>query len=345
MAANGATDRRATRLHGTMLLLRRICLASLALNIILGTLLIRGCLSRNTAQAIFVEGQLVCLVRSERAANEVHDKVLAAKKGDFKGDASFKEKWEDKPWPAKGEKVQTADEAVALLMPRLSVVVEAWAVQIRGRDIVVLPSKEKAEETLSTLKAKFLADGETALEPQKFEVEPTIASTQVSPVDVIDDVRTATGELLRGAEQPQQYVIKTGDTPYSVAQVQHMSLEKLYQLNPGLKQKAAHNDIRPGDKWIVAGPRPTVVVITRKETTQVAPVPFKVIENPHSSLAQGERRVLRQGQEGEAKQWIRGTWRNDKLVPESREVIRQEIIREPIDKVVAVGAAAPAPSP
>jgi uncharacterized protein YabE (DUF348 family) len=54
---------------------------------------------------------------------------------------------------------------------------------------------------------------------------------------------------------------------------------------------------------------------------------------------------MRDGQEGEAKQRIQGTWRNDKLVPESRRVVGQEIIREPIDKIVYVGTAAPPANP
>jgi len=344
MAEDGLTERRTTRLQGTLTLVRRALLASLALNLVLAALLVRGCVTRGAARAILVDGELVCLVRSEKAADEVHDKVLALKKGEFKGEASFRQKWEDKPWPAKGERVHTVAEAVELLKARLEVVVEGWAVQVKGRDLVVLPSKEKAEETLSTLKAKFLTEGETALEPQKFEVEPAIARTQVPPEDLMDDIRTATNELLRGAEQPQEYVVKTGDTPYKVAQANRMSVEQLYKLNRGLREKASRNEIQPGDKWIVAGPRPAIVVITRKEKTEIGPVPFKVIEKPLPTLPKGERRVMRDGQEGEAKQRIQGTWRNDRLVPESRKVVGQEIIREPIDKVVAVGTAAP-PTP
>jgi len=339
MAGDGVTERRATRLHGTVAALRRILLASVALNIILGVLLIRGCLSRGTARAILVDGQLVCLVRSDRAANEVHDQVLVARKGDFKGEASFRQKWEDKPWPGKGERIQTVAEAVELLKPRLDVVVEGWAVQVKGRDIVVLPSKAKAEETLSTLKAKFLSEGETALEAQKFEVEPTITRAQVPPEHLLDDIRTATNELLRGAEQPQQYVVRVGDTPSKVAASHGMSLGQLYGLNPGLKAKG--NDIQPGEKWTVAGPRPILVVVTKKEKTVIAPVPFNVVEKPSATLPNGERRLMRDGKPGEAKEWVRGTWRNDKLVPDTRKVMRREVITEPIDKVVAVGAAAP----
>ncbi|MBM3501792.1 MAG: LysM peptidoglycan-binding domain-containing protein [Armatimonadetes bacterium] len=339
MASDGATERRATRLHGTVAVLRRLLLLSVALNLVLSAVLVRGCFSRGTARAILVDGELVCLVRSGRAANDVHDRVLAAKQGDFAGEVSFKQKWEDKPWPAKGEKIQTVREAVELLKPRLDVVVEGWAVQVKGRDIVVLATQERAEETLSTLKAKFLAEGETLLEAQTFEVEPTIGRTQAPPEDLLDDIRTATNRLLGSSDQPREYVVKAGDTPYSVAQAHGMTLEKLYQLNAGLKQRASRNEIQPGDKWIVAGPRPMLVVITKKETQLTAPVPFSVIEKPHGTLPKGERRVMREGQEGEAKEWVRGTWRNDRLVPESRKVIRREVTREPIDKIVAVGVA------
>jgi len=341
MAGDGATERRATRLHGTVAVLRRVLLVSVALNLVLTAVLVRGCLSRGTARAILVDGELVCLVRSNRAANDVHEQLLASKKGDFAGEASFRQKWEDKPWPGKGEKIHTVSEAVALLKPRLEVVVEGWAVQVKGRDIVVLATREQAEETLSTLKAKFLAEGETLLEPQTFEVAPTVGRTQAPPEDLLDDIRTATNRLLGGSEQPQEYVVKVGDTPYSVAQAHGMTLERLYQLNGGLKQRASRNAIQPGDKWVVAGPRPTIVVITKKETSRLAPVPFRVVEKPHATLPRGEKRVMREGEEGEAKEWIRGTWRNDKLVPDSRRVIRREVLREPIDKVVAVGAAAP----
>lgn len=343
MAGNGGTDRRATRLHRTLVLWRRICVVSLLTNLILGTLLLRGCLSRSTARAILVDGKLICLVRSERAAREVYDRVLALKRGDLKNKAAFKQTWEDKPWPAKGEKIHTVEEAVELLTPRLDVLVEGWAIEVQGRPVVVLSTEQGARETLSTVKARFLAEGERALEPQRFEVEPTITRTQVPPGEILTDVRTASSELLRGTQQPQQYVVKPGDTPFAVAQAHKMTLEKLYELNPGLKQKAARNDIRPGDIWVVAGPRPTVVVITRKEKPVTVPVPFKVVEKPHAGLPAGERRVLRQGQPGEARQWVQGTWRNDKLVPDTRRVVRQEIIREPIDQIVAVGSALSAP--
>jgi LysM repeat protein len=342
MAGNGTTERRATRLGATVTLLKRLLLISLALNLLLGGLLVRGLIVRSTVRAVFVDGKLVCLVASEKAAKEVHRQVLAAKKGGFQGEASFRQKWEDKPWPGKGEKVHTIDEAVQLLKPKLDVVVEGWAIQVRGRTVVVLSTEQKARDALEAVKAKFLAEGETALEPQKFEVEPVVVRQQVPPDDLLDDVRTAAGELLRGAGQPQQYVVKVGDTPFSVAESHGMSLAKLYQLNPGLRQKAARNAIQPGETWTVAGPRPTVVVITKKETTRIAEVPFKTVEEPRSTLPAGERRILRAGQKGEAREWVRGTFRNEKLVPESRQVTRQEITRQPIAEVVAVGTAPPA---
>ncbi|HJN16808.1 MAG TPA: hypothetical protein QGH10_14985, partial [Armatimonadota bacterium] len=117
-------DRRATRLKATVGFFQRAFFVSLAFNILLARVVVRGCVARDTARAILVDGDIVCLVRSERAANEVHEAVLAAKRGDFPGQASFAENWSDQEWPAKGENILTTDEAVDVLSPKLSVLVE-----------------------------------------------------------------------------------------------------------------------------------------------------------------------------------------------------------------------------
>ncbi|MGQ9731970.1 MAG: G5 domain-containing protein [Candidatus Zipacnadales bacterium] len=332
-----SNERRLARLAAQARFYQRAFLLSAILNILFMAIGIRGCLLRDTARAILVDGELICLVRSERAAKEVYDAIMAAKKGSYQGEAAFKQKWEDKPWPAKGEKIQTVQEAVERLNPRLDVVVEGFAIQVKGRDVVVLPSPEKAEEPLSTVKAKFLAQGETPLEPQKFVEEPVIVPVLVSPDEVIEDIRTAAAALLSGTDQPQEYIVRPGDTPYAVAKAHGMSLDSLWKLNPGLQEKAKRNDIQPGEKWIVAGPRPTVVVVTRKETTRIVPIKPREIREPRPTMPKGTQRVVRAGEEGQRKEWIRGTWHNANLIPETVEIVRTETLKEPVDRRVLVG--------
>jgi LysM repeat protein len=335
-------DRRASRLRATAIFFRRALILSLLLNIILLAVIVRGYVSRNMAHAILIDGELECLVRSEKAANQVREAILAAGKGEFEGEASLKQNWEDKPWPVKDDKVFTNEEAIELLKPKLDVVVTAYAIQVEGRDILQVPAQETAEEVLRTAKAKFLSEGETPLEPQSFKEEPVIAQTQVPPDALIADIHTATEELLRGTTAPQKYSVQVNDTPYSVAKAHNMTVDQLYKLNPGLKEMASRNDIHPGDEWTVAGPRPGLVVITKKETTRVVPVPYSTVAKERPSLPAGETRVVRAGHEGQRKEWIRGTWRNDQVVPESVKVTRSEIIEEPQDEVVFKGTGPPA---
>lgn len=337
METRAPEDRRTSRWRAAAVFFRRAFVASCLLNILLLAIVVRGLLSRNMARAILIDGELVCLVRSEKAANQAREAIIAAAKGDYEGEASLKQNWEDKPWPAKAEKVCTNDEAVELLAPKLDVVVTAFAIQVKGRDILAVPSQETAEEVLRTVKAEFLSEGETPLEPQTFEVEPVIAQVQVPPDAALTDIHTATEELLRGTTEPQKYVVKTGDYPESVAKANSMTVDQLYRLNPGLKEKANSNDIHPGDEWTVAGPRPRLVVITKKETTRTVPVGFDVVTKPTASMPKGEVRVPREGKEGQKKEWIRATWRNDHIVPESVKVTRKEIIEEPEAKVILKG--------
>jgi len=327
------------RLKTTVGFFQRAFFVSLAFNVVLLLVIVRGCVAHDTARAILVDGDIICLVRSERAAHEVHEAVLAAKKGDFPGQASFAENWSDQEWPAKGENILTTDEAIDLLNPKLNVLVEGFAIQVDGRTIVAMPTQESADEVLNTLKAQFISEGETLLEPQGFEVDPAVAPVQVSPGDIVDDIHTAADELMRGTTVPTAYAVKAGDTPFSVAEANNMTLAQLYELNPGLEQKAQQNDIHPGDSWSIAAERPRVVVLTRKETTRVLPIQPSVVSEARSDLKPGEVVVARPGVPGEKKEWIQGTWRNDHLVQDSVRATKSEVLTEAIDKRVLQGPA------
>lgn len=345
MASDVVGERRLARLRATLAFVRRALFVSLALNLVLLLALVRGCLGRNMARAILVEGKVVCLVRSERAAREVHDSLLTAKKGSFRGAAAFRQKWEDRPQSAKGEKVCTNDEATKLLQPLLAVVVQGFAIQVQGKDLVVTATQQLAEEALRSVKAKFLAEGETPLEPQTFETEPTIAPVQVVPEVLVSDLRTATEELLKGQTEPEEYTVRPGDTPFAVAEAHDMTVQRLYKLNPGLEREAHQDNIHPGDKWTVAGPRPKLVVITKKEIVRKAPIPPRVVTETRDTLPAGETSVVRAGKPGERREWVRATWRNDKMVPGSEKITKTEIIRQPEDKVVLRGTRPTVPEP
>jgi len=326
-------------------LVRRAFFVSLALNVILFALLARGCLGRNMARAILVDGKLICLVRGEKAANQVHDTLLALKKGDFKGKAAFRQKWEDRPQSAKGERISTTDEAINLLKPLLTVEVQGYAIQLAGKDLVVVPTQQLAQDALRSVKAKFLSEGETPLEPQTFEREPVIRTVQVAPGMLVSDLHTATEELVKGTTEPEEYTVKQGDTPYIVAEAHHMSLEQLYKLNPGLDAKARQDEIRPGDKWTVAAARPALVVVTKKETVRTAPIPPRTVFEATDTLPAGETRVVRAGKPGERREWARATWKNGVMAPRSGKVIKTEIVREAEDKRVLKGTRPSVPEP
>ena len=57
------------RLRSTLTFVRRALFASFALNVLLAALLVRGCVVRQMARAILVDGKVACLVPSERAAD------------------------------------------------------------------------------------------------------------------------------------------------------------------------------------------------------------------------------------------------------------------------------------
>ncbi len=115
-------------------------------------------------------------------------------------------------------------------------------------------------------------------------------------------------------------------TPTSVAEVLALAgvtLSPQDRVEPDLEA-----GVQPGD-------RIRVIRVTTVETVETKKIPFKTEITDDSSLEKGIRRIAQRGKEGQAKIYIRITYEDG--VEVGREVVRQEVIRQPVNQVVAMG--------
>ena len=71
----------------------------LAVTLILG----RG---QRFGRAIRIDGELICLVRDQKAAEQVHERLLSDGRGDLPGEAALEEQWQDASWPVEDNDVR-----------------------------------------------------------------------------------------------------------------------------------------------------------------------------------------------------------------------------------------------
>ncbi len=323
-------DRRYLRMQAALRTYRAALLLAIIVIVVLSVILLAG--RRRFARAIKIDGKIATLVASKKAADQVRSRLFKEGKQDLPGQASFVQQWEDASWPIEDRDVLSVSEAVAVLRPKLSVLVSAAAIEVDGQRAVVLASEELAERVRDEVKRKYAGEEDAALlEPQKFRQDVRIAEVSRPPDEILTDVGPAVEQLTKSGTTAKTYVVKAGDWAAKIAHNHGMSLSKLKELNPGVTERT----LFPGDKLEVAAATAPLTVVTVKEETRIEELPPETqeIHTPH--LPQGKREVAREGKPGKKKIWDKVVYENDKAI--HREPIRDIILEEPQAERVLVG--------
>lgn len=107
------------------------------------------------------------------------------------------------------------------------------------------------------------------------------------------------------------------------------------------------DEVTPPADTALADAESTTITVTRHDAEEVVeevPLPFREQVVPTDDLYEGEQQVVREGAEG----LRRDTYRVELVDGEevARELVREEVVTEPVDRVVHVGTAPPpAPEP
>lgn len=84
-------------------------------------------------------------------------------------------------------------------------------------------------------------------------------------------------------------------------------------------------------------------VIEKKEETKTKPIEFETVEESDSSLEEGKTKVKQEGENGIKEITYEITFTNGKET--NREIIKNEIIKNPVNKIILIGTKEPKPDP
>lgn len=322
-------ERKLARLEREVALYRLGFGLALVLCVALSLLLAFGRTPRY-GRAILVDNQVVAMVKNEAAAAEVRRRLLEAGKGGFTGSATFREKWEDATRPAEGAEVISISQAVTQLRGKVSVVVEACAIEANGQRLLVVPSREIADSVLAKLKSRFTSQADAVVKSTKLQPEPTIRPVTVAPAEIVTDILQGLQQLSDSHAAPQDYAVRAGDYPERIASRHDMKISDLYRLNPGLRGST----LRVGQKVKVYGAGTGLTTITVKETAATVLITPPVKKVPTAGIAPGAIKTVSPGKPGTKRIRCEVVMRNAREV--RRRVISEEILSEPEPRVVQV---------
>ncbi len=321
-------ERRNLRLLGLLRLYRWCLVASLLLIAVLMVLLFYA-KAPPLGRAILIDGKPVALVRNERAAAAVRQRLLGSAGGPG-GRATFRETWGDETRRTDGERILSVSEAVRLLKGKVTVLREAFAIEESGHQLVILPSREMALTVLDRLKAKYASPSDAVVRKTRLQPEPAIRPCTVLPAEIVTDEAQA-ADLLTNARRQETYTVLAGDFPERIASAHGMAVRELWDLNPGLRGRSLH----PGQQVRVLGRHSGLTVVTIKETVTTVAIPAGVRRQTTSELPRGQKRVAQPGRAGSKRVRWEVTMNDAREV--SRRPLGEEVIAAPQPQLVLIG--------
>jgi murein DD-endopeptidase MepM/ murein hydrolase activator NlpD len=150
--------------------------------------------------------------------------------------------------------------------------------------------------------------------------------------DSITGITEATGLITKENEENKTYAVVKGDTLSGIAAKNDMKLSKLYELNPGVKEKRF---INIGQELIITVPEPELSISTEEKVIYTKPIKRDVKKVENKNKYNGTNTVLDNGYDGEMEVTAIVTKVNGH--EKSRSVVGEKVIKEPKDKVIEIG--------
>lgn len=180
----------------------------------------------------------------------------------------------------------------------LRFVSQAWAVSVDGRDVAYLRTEAEAREVLAGLvddyRQGLLAKGNT--EVLSAEVAETVEYrvTEARVQDIVD-VERAKRILLRGTDRLEIHVVARGESLWSIANANALSVSDLRKANP---QLGSNDLIRIGQELNLIVPDPYVNLESTERYTFIRYLPFVESVRQDGTLWPWESYVQKAGVRG-----------------------------------------------
>ncbi|HEY0827842.1 MAG TPA: M23 family metallopeptidase, partial [Bacilli bacterium] len=260
-------------------------------------------------------------------------KVLNADSVSFKSERAFKMESNDR----------AALEQLDLLLVVTTVGVK---LKVDGKLVAVVKDTETAQLILQQIQNKYVpaqanrgqvsilsvpvmaSQGEvppsgTVLESVEIDQDIEMEVVEIEPEDIVQP-EAVVQKLITGDVKPTKYIVKEGDCVSCIAEKFNLSTEKIYELNPWIK-----NDFLDlGDELDLTILQPTLSVRTVEKVWEDEEMEHDTNFTTDSTMLAGQTRITKPGKNGFKRVAFQLTKVNGELVAE--EFVDEAILEEPI---------------
>lgn len=223
------------------------------------------------------------------------------------------------------------DDLKNTIIEKGKVLVKRYAIFVDSKPYFIFDNPQTPNKILERLKKLYYNDkAPQARFKEKVEIKPIY----VSPAMKVANEDTALTKIMFGKDQVIEYTVKEGDTLWDLARKYNLAVDDIFASNPGLSEK-----IMPGQKIKLTKATPLINVILEKEVEyeDVLPKEVKVVKSENYYTTQTI--VMQEGKDGKAKIRAKIVYMNG--LEYDRQIITQQVIQKPVEKIVVVGTKKP----
>ncbi|MEW6080673.1 MAG: M23 family metallopeptidase [Bacillota bacterium] len=213
----------------------------------------------------------------------------------------------------------------------------AYAIMVDGRRSVVLPDEGSAQAVLDGIMEDFrqaIVQGDrVTLESLDIVEEVSIERVSFKPEQVVTE-EEARRILLRGTDVIKTYEVKRGESLWTIASSNGLSVDELRAANPSM----ASDLLQVGQELSLVVPEPFITVTSTETMIYDQSIPFPTRAETDDSLWPWQRVVRVPGEPGKKQVTVRIARVNG--VETGRETLSTETVLEPKTQVVVQGTKA-----
>jgi murein DD-endopeptidase MepM/ murein hydrolase activator NlpD len=293
-------------------------------------------MNKDTTAMLLVDGTPLAVVTGEEqvmaALEKVKTDLLQEHKiavADFGNNLTYDEKL-----PEADAKPLSDQELCSLLKERLSWQTDCWDIIIGGTPMLRLASEGDAQIALEEIKKYYLPQGidQSQIEELRIAEDVTIAAGKGRLGEIIPP-EAAVEAMVRGLDKIVQHTVEKGDSFWTIARDNNMTVSELMAANPDLDEDEY---LQPGQKINLVKSEPLLNVVTTLTTTVEEKVPYSTSYENDPSLWRGQQKIIKPGTSGLREVTYRITRTNSEEI--RKETLAEKILIEPVGQIVARGS-------
>lgn len=281
------------------------------------------------AYAVFIDNNVIGIVKEQEEIDKVIKEIKNEMKKKYNKEIKLGQEIIIEKIRADKDELTSIEVIKANLYNILDFKIDAYTINIDGKDLVYLESKNEAEKLLQELKEKYVIKNEEVKEigfVERVEIKP--CEIDINKSMSFED---ALNYILLGGEEIQKYKVKPGDTAWDIAIKFGLGLEDLVKANPEINL----DKLQIGQEISLNVLKPYINVKTIEIKEYEEKIPFNLTYEQSSAIYIGEKKIKRSGKEGKKKVYVELVKINGLL--NQKNIIKEEILKEPIDAIVLKG--------